>query len=90
MCWREGYIPEEQSVATVIGPIYKKGNIKTDNYRGISLLCAAYKWYAKIMSRISVLSEPLLDEEQNGFKRGRSSMDSIIYNSTTPGKACRI
>jgi hypothetical protein len=58
------------SVAIVI-PIYRKGNRENyKNYRGISLLCAAYKLYAKIISRrVSVISEPLLNEERNGFRR---------------------
>jgi hypothetical protein len=36
-----------------------------------------YKLYVKIISRkISVISEP--NEKENGFKRGRSFMDSIF------------
>jgi hypothetical protein len=61
-------------------PIYRKGNREhCKNYRGMNLLYAEYKLYAKIISRrISVISEPLLSEEQNGFRRGRSCMESIF------------
>jgi hypothetical protein len=45
----------------------------------ISLLRAVYKLYAKIISRrTSVVSEPSLNEEQNGCGRGRSRMGSIF------------
>jgi hypothetical protein len=46
-------------------------------YRCISLLCATYKLYAKIIARMSVTCRPLLSEEQNSFRRGRSCVDSI-------------
>jgi hypothetical protein len=79
ICWRNGYILKEQGVAIVIS-IYKKGNRENcAHYSGICLLCAAYKLHAKIISRrISIISEPLLIEEQNSFRRGRSCMDSIF------------
>jgi hypothetical protein len=88
ICGRNGYSLEEWGVAIVIPILYKRGDKENcEHYRGIRLLCAAYKLYTKIISkRISVISELLLKEEQNGFRRGRSCMDSIhIYNSTTPG-----
>jgi hypothetical protein len=35
--------------------------------------------YAKLISRrISVIGDPLLNEEQIGFRRGRFCMDSIL------------
>jgi hypothetical protein len=39
----------------------------------------AYKLYAEIISRnISVISDPLFNKEQNGFRREMPCMESII------------
>jgi len=41
--WREGVIPEDWRKGIVV-PLHKKGDPDvTSNYRGISLLCTAYK-----------------------------------------------
>jgi len=53
-----------------------------DNYRGISLLNTGYKIYSKIFAKkLTVIAEVLLLEEQNGFRKGRSCMDSICSAS---------
>lgn len=47
--WMEGHIPEDWK-SCIIVPLYKRGNQeKVGNYRGISLLCSAYKIYAEIL-----------------------------------------
>jgi hypothetical protein len=47
--WYEGTIPESWQQAIVI-PVHKKGDINNqENYRGISLLNAGYKFYASIL-----------------------------------------
>lgn len=47
--WKNKKMLEDWNVSVVV-PIYKKGNHeKTENYRGISLLCTAYKIYAEIL-----------------------------------------
>lgn len=47
--WKEGTIPTEWRMSIVV-PLYKRGDKeKTENYRGISLLCSAYKVYAEIL-----------------------------------------
>jgi sorting nexin-29 len=49
------------------------------NYRGISLLNSGYKIYAKIITqRFKTISEAILLEEQNGFRRGRSRIDNVF------------
>jgi hypothetical protein len=70
---------EEWNIAIVI-PRFKKGDRAIcDNYRGISLLCTVYKIYAKIIARIiGRIIEPLISEEQNGFRKGCSCTDSIF------------
>lgn len=79
VCWICGDIPQEWRTAIVI-PIHKKGDRTTpDNYRGISLLNTGYKIYSKIIAkRLTAISETLMLEEQNGFRKGRSCMDCVF------------
>lgn len=66
----------------MVTPIYKKGEQeRTGNYRGISLLCTAYKVYAEVLRRR--LEEEMeeigiLQESQAGFRRGRGTLDNIF------------
>lgn len=47
--WKNKKMPEDWNVSVMV-PIYKKDNHeKTENHRGISLLCTAYKIYAEIL-----------------------------------------
>ena len=71
---------EAKYYCTII--IYKRGDTESvGNYRGISLLCTAYKWYAKIL-RIKLKEEVekknIIPETQTGFRKGRSTMDNIF------------
>lgn len=67
---------------SVILPLYKKGDQeKTENYRGISLLCSAYKIYAEMIRRkLQEETERLevLRESQGGFRKGTGTMDNIF------------
>jgi len=60
--------------------IYKKGEkSECSNYRGISILNTAYKTLATtINNRLKTYTEDLLSQEQNGFKRNRSTTDNIF------------
>ena len=50
-----------------------------DNYRGISLLNTVYRIYSRILSNtLKSISHALILKEQNGFRKGRSSIDSIF------------
>ena len=82
VCWICGDIPNEWRTAIVI-PIHKKGDRNNpDNYRGNSLLNTGYEIYSKIIAkRLTVITEALLLEEQNGFKKGRSCVDCIFAAS---------
>lgn len=56
--WKEGYIPKDWRISIIV-PLYKRedSNIAS-NYRGISLLCSAYKIYAEILrNRLNEESE---------------------------------
>lgn len=72
-------IPEEWQKATVV-PIFKKGDQKDPkNYRGISLLNSCYKIYAQILNeKLKLYTENFIDEEQCGFRKGRSCIDAAF------------
>ena len=49
-----------------------------ENYRGINLLNTAYKLYAKIINNIlKPLAEVVLLEEENAFRKGRSTIHNV-------------
>jgi len=79
--WKEGTISEDWRKGIIV-PIYKKEDPETpSNYRGISLLCTAYKIYAEIIRgklEREVEEKEGLPETQMGFRRGRSTMDGIF------------
>ena len=79
MCWKEHSVPKEWLRARVIS-LFKRGDrTRTDNYRGISILDTTYKLYARIVNgRLKPITEVLLLEEQNGFRKGRSCIDAIF------------
>ena len=61
-------------------PVPKKGNLSlATNYRGISLLPIAAKIYNKlILNRIVPFVDPLLRNNQNGFRAGRTTISQIL------------
>ena len=61
-------------------PMPKKGDLSlVTNYRGISLMSIAAKIYNKmILNRLVPHVEPLLRKNQNGFRRGRSTLSQIL------------
>ena len=61
-------------------PMPKKGDLSlVTNYRGISLMSIAAKIYNKmILNRIVPFVDPLLRKNQNGFRRGRSTLSQIL------------
>ena len=63
-----------------IVPIPKKGDLGlTDNYRGISLTVIAAKIFNKILlDRIRPHIDPILRDNQNGFRAGRSTLSQIL------------
>ena len=65
---------------SIICTIYKKGEkSECSNNRGISLLNTAYKILAIIINnRLTTYAEDSLSQEQNGFRRNRSTTDNIF------------
>ena len=75
----EGNKPEAFSTSC-LKPIPKTGDLgSTDNYQGISLTAIASKIYnSMLLSRISKYMEPILRHNQNGFRKGRSTLPQIL------------
>ena len=85
--WIEENIPEDWKKA-IIQPIHKKGNkMDCKNYRGISLLCTAYKVFSNILrTRILAELEDVVGEYQGGFRGGRSTIDQLFVVRQTMEK----
>ncbi|GFG30200.1 hypothetical protein Cfor_11128 [Coptotermes formosanus] len=78
-CSREKSIPEEWGQARVKSLLKKGESNNCSNYRGISLLKSGYKIYAKIITQsFKTISETILLEEQNGFRKSRSCIDNVF------------
>ena len=78
-CLMEGEIPDAWKTASII-PVPKKGDLsKPGNYRGISLAPVAAKVFNKLLlNRIYPHIDPLLRPNQNGFRKGRSTLPQIL------------
>lgn len=77
--WRTEKMPTEWNTS-IICPVYKKGErLNCNNYRGISLLPAAYKIFSNIVKkRITVYADDIIGEYQAGFRKNRSTTDQIF------------
>jgi hypothetical protein len=77
--YTNAHIPNEWK-RSIIVPIYKKGDKrKPENYRGVNLLNTCYKIFSKILNeKLKNISEDFLLECQNGFRKGRSCIDSTF------------
>lgn len=77
--WNEEKIPKEWNLAIIV-PIHKKGDkLSCCNYRGISLLNTVYKVLSKIIyNRLQEYSEEIIDENQTGFRKQKSTIDQIF------------
>ena len=73
------HIPDAWTTSSII-PIPKKGDLtKPGNYRGISLAPVAAKVFNKLLlNRIYPHVDPILRRNQNGFRRGRSTLPQIL------------
>jgi hypothetical protein len=78
--WITETIPEEWYLS-IVRPIYKKGDVVVcSNYRGISLLCIAYKIFSNtLFNRLSPCVEGIIGDYQCGFRRGRSTSPSELH-----------
>lgn len=82
--WKEKILPADWRKDLIV-PLYERGDAdRGNNYRGISLLCSAYKIYTEIIrNRMDreVEEKSMLPESQAGFRKGRSTMDNIYVLS---------
>ena len=78
-CLLENQCPTSWRKSQII-PAPKKGDLSlATNYRGISLLPIAAKIYNKlILNRLLPFVDPLLRNNQNGFRAGRSTLSQIL------------
>jgi len=78
--WKEGTLPKDWRKSVVV-PLYKRGEKeKAGNYRGISLLCTAYKIYAEVLRcrlEKEVEERKVVPDSQAGFRNGRSTIDNV-------------
>ena len=79
--WSEQGSPKQWN-DIVLMPVHKKGSkSKTNNYRGISLICHAGKILERMINgRLQKLvkeNESLIQDSQFGFARGKSCTDAI-------------
>ena len=74
--WTTEVIPEDWNWS-IICPIHKKGDVTAcSNYRGISLLCVAYKIFSNILfNRLMPYVEAAIGDYQCGYRQERSTTD---------------
>ena len=79
MVMKHGTAPRDWQRAVVI-PIHKKGcRLTCGNYRGVSLLSVAGKWFGKVLNaRLRGCTEGRVMEEQGGFRARRSCIDQVF------------
>jgi hypothetical protein len=82
ICFSKGIIPSAWN-KIIISPIPKSSTADPRDplsYRGLSLSCTMYKIYCTILNnRLSKWAESnnILSDEQNGFRKGRSTIDHV-------------
>ncbi len=77
IAWRSGTVPLDWAKGVVV-PLFKKGDRVCSNYRWITLLSLPGKVYARVLERrIRQMVEPLIQEEQCGFRPGRGTLDQL-------------
>ena len=71
--------PDDWLTSCII-PVPKKGDLSNPgNYRGISLTSLAAKIYNRlILNRLLPKIDPLLRKNQNGFRKGRSTISQVL------------
>ena len=75
----DGVAPEQWRICNII-PVPKKGDLTdTNNYRGISLTSIVTKTLNRmILNRIQPEVDKKLRDNQNGFRKGRSTTSHIL------------
>uniref|UniRef100_A0A8C5CGF6 Reverse transcriptase domain-containing protein n=1 Tax=Gadus morhua TaxID=8049 RepID=A0A8C5CGF6_GADMO len=79
IAWESGTVPKELQTGVVV-PLFKKGDQRVcANNRGITLLSLPGKVYSKVLERrVRPIVDPLIEEEQSGFRPGRGTTDQLF------------
>jgi hypothetical protein len=77
--WTTETVPDDWNWS-IICPIHKKGDVTIcSNYRGINLLCVAYKIFSNIMfNRLMSYVETTIVDSQCGYRGEQSTVDQIF------------
>jgi hypothetical protein len=77
--YKNSQIPNEWKISIIVS-IYKNGDKrKPESYRGINLLNTCYKIFSTILDgKLKNITQDFLLECQNGFRKGRSCIDSAF------------
>lgn len=91
-CLQGDPVPDEWRDVRIF-PLHKKGDPRlAKNYRGISLVNSVYKLYANIITdklQKFIEDNKCLPDCQNGFRKGRSTIDNIyILNTCIQSAIC--
>jgi len=75
-CMRQLKIPKIWRRVAILKPEKPLGDPKS--YRPISLLCVPFKILKRLIyARVETITDPLLPQEQAGFRHGRSAVDQV-------------
>ncbi len=91
-CYSKGIVPTSWSKA-IVNPIPKSSTSDSRNplqYRGISLAASMYKVYCSVLNeRLTSWAEVnnIVHDEQNGFRKGRSTIDHIHSLTSSSNRA---
>ena len=79
LIWEQEQVPDEWR-KSIICTIHKKGDeLSCENYRGITLLYAAYKVPTNIKRlKLEPYTENIIGEYQAAFRTGRSTIDQMF------------
>lgn len=80
LCWKRWHVPHDWLTSQVESIFKKRKQNDFSVYDGICLVDIAYKIYAWIMNqRLQTISEYLIIEERNGFRKSRSYTNLYYY-----------
>ena len=89
-CYQNNRIPRVWHCANVI-VLLKPGKHETSpqSYQPIFLLCSTYKLTERLLlCRINPIIDPLLPNDQAGFRQGRSTVDQVVRLMRSIEQSC--